>query len=163
MSEAKQSFGEQAARFGLYAPFVVLAIGWFTTGSDDRSVAIAVFSINMVLILSGFALSVIALASMRRYGRRGILGRGIAGLLFNGLVLAAVATFLLPKVFAGNIKGQIVGHWRMQANPSTPGKQIDITFSPGGKFHFVMSDSGHAPVMADGDWVLTPISSTLGS
>jgi hypothetical protein len=156
MRAKDQTLGEQAARFSLYAPFVAFLIGAIGRGAHtEPGVGIALFSINMLLILAGFALGIFALVSMRRYGRQYILGRAIGGLLLNGIVIAGLLTFMLPILLAGNTKGQVVGRWQMRSVPVGSQKQIEITLNPDGTFHFTGS-GGVKAVSMDGQWVLTP-------
>lgn len=82
--DTKQSFGEQAARFSLYSPLVVLILGIVNITKADRSVSIAIFAINLLLIISALILGVIALISMRRYGRKRILSRALDRRAVNG-------------------------------------------------------------------------------
>ncbi|HWE96457.1 MAG TPA: hypothetical protein VG269_21020 [Tepidisphaeraceae bacterium] len=156
MRTKNQTLGEQAARFSLYAPFVAFLIGAIGRGArTEPGVAIALFSINMLLILAGFALGIFALVSIRRYGSQYILGRAIGGLLLNGIVIAALILFLLPPLLAGSTKAKVPGHWHMRSVAAGPANQIDVTFNPDGTFHFVGSN-GSASFFVDGRWVLTP-------
>src|SRR5688572_19184773 len=97
MPRPKQSFGEQAARFSLYAPFAVLLIGLLTLGNRDQwGVGITIGVINILLLVAGLGLGIVALLSMRRFGRERILGRAIVGILLNGLAVGFIASALFP-------------------------------------------------------------------
>jgi hypothetical protein len=154
MRAKNQTLGEQAARFSLYAPFVVFLIAAIGRGSHEPGVAIALVSINMLLILAGFVLGIFALVSIRRYGSQYILGRAIGGLLLNGMAITVILIFVLPLLLAGNTKGKVAGHWHGRSVATGPQqKQVDVTFNPDGTFHFVGSgDSGSFSI--DGRWVM---------
>jgi multisubunit Na+/H+ antiporter MnhE subunit len=49
---------------------------------------IIVGSLSIVLILLGFIFGIIALIGVHRYGRKRILGRSIAGICINGILIA---------------------------------------------------------------------------
>lgn len=157
MQARNQTLGEQAARFSLYAPFVAFLIGAIGRGAGtEPGVGIALFSINMLLILAGFGLGIFALFSMRRYGRQYILGRAIGGLLLNGIVIVCLLAFVFPLLLAGNTKGRVVGRWQMRSVAVGPQQeQIEITLNPDGTFHFT-GGGGDKAVSMDGQWVLTP-------
>jgi hypothetical protein len=158
-SEATESFGEQAAKFSLYVPLAVLLIGCFSrsaanSGKDAAGAPIALFWLQIVLIVAGFVLGIVALVSMKKYGTERILGRAIAGILFNGLVLGLVAVLLLPLVGLGQSKTKVVGTWRAAGgNPEI--KQMDMTFNKDGSFHFVTIARDLRTVTMDGKWGLT--------
>jgi hypothetical protein len=156
MQETKQSLGEQAARFCLYAPFAVLVIGLLTLGNREQpGVNTAIFTINCLLIVAGFALGMFALLSMHRYGRQRILGRVIIGLLLNTIIIIVTLSTLFPLIRAGRMRGQVVGHWQMQSSPKGIARQFDVTFNKDGTFHFAGSGVGYEAAI-DGHWVLTP-------
>lgn len=87
MSEAKQSFVHQAARFSFWAPLTAVAIGFFTS-SFGQTERLIIGGINLVLVLAGFVLGVVALFGIRRHGARGILAYSLCGVVLNGLILA---------------------------------------------------------------------------
>lgn len=147
-----RSRGEQMARYSLYAPILGFVIGAVTriNQSQDRSVAIAILVINSLLVLSGFVFGIVALVSMRRFGRSGILVRSILGILFNGAVIALVAMTLIPLVSHGALRSRVVGHWQMQQGEHA----IDIQLLDDGTFRFATpSIPGSAQLV--GRWVLT--------
>lgn len=169
MSESTNSFGEQAARFSLYAPFTVLLIGVITFGNRNQpGVAIAVAVINLLLIAAGFVFGIIALFSMRRFGRSRIMGRAVAGLLLNGLVIAACVSFTLPLIMFSRARSQMIGHWHVRTKPGVP--QIDVTFNKDGTIHFVILPPAAPAISMDGRWemsqdrsVVTTIAHVTGS
>lgn len=53
-------------------------------------VGIITGSVSVLLIVLGFAFGIVALLGMRRHGRTGILGRAIAGVCINGILIAVM-------------------------------------------------------------------------
>ena len=41
----------------------------------------------MLLIILGFVFGIVALIGMKKYGRKGILGRAVAGTCINGIII----------------------------------------------------------------------------
>jgi hypothetical protein len=127
----RESFGHQAAKFSLYAPIVALALGCVLNGalskpSDDPSAGttrLALAAINLMLIIAGTILGVVALASMRKHGTRGILVRSIVGLFLNVGLLAMMASVFLFNPVAG-ATSRIVGDWAGTLQPK--GRQMDL-------------------------------------
>src|SRR3954452_1975046 len=152
----EQSFGEQAARFSLYAPFTALVIGLLSNGSRGQpSVAITLFGINVLLVIAGLSLGVVALLSMRRYGRQRILGRAVVGVLFNGMIITALIALVLPLVLAGGIKNRLPGHWSIESARGQAPETIAITLNEDGSFAFESSRDGATTASFSGTWTLT--------
>jgi ABC-type molybdate transport system permease subunit len=88
---AKKPFAFQAAQASLLAPAIAFGLGIFINvgmgGQSPPLVSIIVGSVNVVLILLGFVFGIIALVGVRRYGKKGILGRSIAGICINGILI----------------------------------------------------------------------------
>ena len=157
-SRERQSFGEQAARFSLYAPIAAIVINFATMTNKEPGVGMAIGWINLTLVLLGFVLGIAALVSMRTYGRRRILGRATVGVLLNTLILVSAASFLLPAYRAKQVREQVVGAWRLQATPGGggPSGQLDITFKPDGTFQLARSDGDGILVGSlSGKWVFS--------
>jgi hypothetical protein len=85
-------FARQAAAFSLAAPFVAMAITWFSRDAvrDNRIGVMILGSIIDLIIVSGFILGVIALVRTKKHGREGIFGKAIAGVCINGLFIAGI-------------------------------------------------------------------------
>lgn len=85
-------FARQAATFSLAAPFVAMAIAWFTReGVRDKSISVMIVgSIVDLLIVSGFILGIIALVRTKKCGREGIFGKAIVGVCINGLFIVGI-------------------------------------------------------------------------
>jgi hypothetical protein len=96
-------FARFAARFSVIAPLIVILIyvliGFLATSGGVKITPFTKFTfveamivgmLAMLLILSGFVSSILALALAKRHGRKGILGRAIIGLCLNGLLLLFV-------------------------------------------------------------------------
>jgi hypothetical protein len=88
---AKKPFAFQAAQASVLAPLISIGIGIIVNvglGNQTTPMAtIIIGSLCTLLIASGFILGISALFGVRRYGRKGILGRAIVGIVINGLLL----------------------------------------------------------------------------
>jgi hypothetical protein len=90
---AKKPFAVQAAQASLLAPAIAFGIGMVVNvglggGQSSPLVGIITGSVSILLIILGFIFGIIALAGIPRYGKKGILGRGIAGVCINGILIA---------------------------------------------------------------------------
>ncbi len=89
---SKKPFAFQAAQASLIAPAIAFGIGILVnvglSGQSSPLAGIITGSVSILLILSGFVFGIIALAGVPRYGKKGILGRGIAGVCINGIIIA---------------------------------------------------------------------------
>jgi len=85
-------FARSAATFSLAAPFVAMAINWFSREAvrGNRIGMMIVGCTAILLIVSGFILGVIALVRTKKCGREGIFGKAIAGVCINGLFVVAM-------------------------------------------------------------------------
>ena len=88
---SKKPFAFQAAQASLLAPAIAFGIGIVVnvglSGQSSPLVGIITGSLSILLIVSGFIFGVIALAGIPRYGKKGILGRSIAGVCINGIII----------------------------------------------------------------------------
>jgi len=91
-SDEGYSFARQAATFSLAAPFVAMAVTGFSREAirGNRVAMIIVGGTNIVFIVSGFILGVIALLRTKKCGREGIFGKAITGVCINGFFIAAM-------------------------------------------------------------------------
>ena len=87
----KKPFAFQAAQASLLAPAIAFGIGIVVNvglgGQSSPLVGVITGSVGILLIVSGFILGIIALVGIPRYGKKGILGRGIAGVCINGIII----------------------------------------------------------------------------
>jgi hypothetical protein len=151
----KQSFGEQAARFSLYAPFAVLIIGLLTAGNRNQpGVAMTMLVINIVVVFAGLGLGIAALILMSRYGRQRILGRAAVGVALNGLLVAVVVMALVPVVVTGRMKSRMAGHWSMHVTANPVASTIELVLNQDGTCHFDSVNGGKATASLDGDWTM---------
>lgn len=93
----REPFAVQAAKVSLWTPVVAILLG-FCLGNSVREmpqlgIGLGVF--NLLLILAGFVLAIVALVGIRRHGREGILVRALIGLVANGLILACVPAMFI--------------------------------------------------------------------
>jgi hypothetical protein len=154
MADDKQSFGEQAAKFSLYAPLVAIGLGIVTAGVREQSVMLyAIPILNLTLLVAGFILGIVALMSMKRFGTERILGRAIGGIVLNGIVLACLAALLLPVLAAGQVKTRIVQHWRLpHSSTAANNGPIDIAFSADGTYRMDTVSPTAGPLVVLGNW-----------
>lgn len=105
------SFAHQAARGSLLAPVLAILVGIASqslsasSGPVPGMAHVITGAAAALLILAGFVLGIVGLCGMNKYGTRGILGRSIAGLLINGLLLAIFA-FGLVAGLGNRLKSQ---------------------------------------------------------
>lgn len=83
------SFPRQAAILSFAAPFfsIVLNAALHSQVSGNHLAMLALGLTSIAIIVGGFILGIVALISMRRYGREGVLGRALAGTCINGLLI----------------------------------------------------------------------------
>ncbi|HEX5221365.1 MAG TPA: hypothetical protein VFZ59_17505 [Verrucomicrobiae bacterium] len=93
----------QLALASLLAPGLALGVSAAIRAANAnaepaRATHLILGGVSLLLIGSGFVSAIVALASIPRHGARGILGRGIAGLILNGLLLAILVVGFLHGV-----------------------------------------------------------------
>jgi len=155
-AETRQSFGEQAARFSLYAPFVVLGLGICTLENQKYSgVGIVVAVTNLVLITLGFVLGVSALVSMKWFGRRRILWRAVVGVALNGVLLLAVLAAFGPWIARSRVAKQLVGHWRLVSAQGATKGQLEMTLNADQTCRVNGKAGNGGPLDVTGHWTLS--------
>jgi uncharacterized membrane protein YeaQ/YmgE (transglycosylase-associated protein family) len=113
-------FARFAAIFSILTPLVAISSYIFlfkylqSHGHAKLTTISFIGSFVLLLIVLGLVLGVVALAATKRHGRKGILGKALVGICFNGLLLVSlvVVPFLLPF---------ILGH----KFPTTPQGRLD--------------------------------------
>jgi hypothetical protein len=83
------SFAKQAALFSLLAPFVSIGIN-ICGNQAVQGNRVGMFVLGgtcTLLILLGFVFGIVALIGMRKHGTKGILGKALAGVCLNGIIL----------------------------------------------------------------------------
>jgi len=94
------SFPKQAALFSLLAPLVSIVVNLVghQAVQGNRAGMIVLGCACTLLILLVFVFGIVALVGMRKHGMRGILGKAVAGVCINGviilLMMIAIPTFL---------------------------------------------------------------------
>jgi hypothetical protein len=136
----KKPFAYQAAQVALWAPLIALFIGIGansalrnTSGASSDSMTriawIIVGGFNLLLLLLGLVMGIVALVGASRHKFKGIVGRAVAGIVISVLFLGAAAS--LPFVMRGannRAAARLVGQWHATLRP--PGAvAIDSTLS----------------------------------
>ena len=94
--KSKPPLAKQAALTSVVAPgiAVVMNVMTITVTQDSPTGKLAIGIAGSSLIVAGLVCAVIGLLGIRKHGKKGILGRSIAGLLINGfLIVSAFFTF----------------------------------------------------------------------
>ncbi|GEM_PF-2445207 len=101
----KTPLAKQAALASVLAPVIAVSLSVMTSSAirEVRLGKLVVGMIGSLLIIAGFVCALIGLAGIRKYGKKGILGRSLAGLLINGFAIVAA-------VFALYMMGRIAKH-----------------------------------------------------
>jgi hypothetical protein len=105
-SEDGGSFPRSAAKFATTtAPAILIPLGAVLKlagdGTTARLLSLIIGLIGMLLVGAGFVCALIALCNVRRFGREGLLRRGIVGLIFHGVFLAIIGV----SVVQGFVRG----------------------------------------------------------
>ncbi|EEF60872.1 hypothetical protein Cflav_PD4041 [Pedosphaera parvula Ellin514] len=114
-SQPRSSFPKQAAAFSLFAPLVSFSIGIFVQ-PQVRGIRLAmmVFGLlQMLMIISGLVLGIIALIATKRHGREGIFGKAITGTCINGL-LVLVMLLCIPGLMKAVERAKALQKQRME-------------------------------------------------
>lgn len=92
LPNAKKPFAFQAAQASLLAPLTAVGVSIVVNaGMGNQAsplVKIITGSLCVLLIVLGFVFGIVALFGVRRHGKKGILGRAIAGIAINGVIIA---------------------------------------------------------------------------
>lgn len=99
---SQKPFAAQAAQASLLAPLVAAAVSIVANaGMGNQAsplVKIVTGSFCVLLIVLGFVFGIVALLGVRRHRHKGILGRAVAGVCINGilivLMLASIPIFM---------------------------------------------------------------------
>lgn len=98
-NQPKESFPQQAAKFSAYSPICVLfLIVLFAVIRGDKFL---LGILNTALAFCGLIAAILALLSIPRVGKKGILGYALVGIVLNGLLVAMVIhSFMLIRDIA---------------------------------------------------------------
>jgi hypothetical protein len=97
----KEPFAYTAAKLGIYAPIIAIALNGAVAAQSSLSSAngsgvvfakLIVSLLSTACIAAGAVFAIIALCNTSRLGKEGLLGRGITGLALNGILLAILAS-----------------------------------------------------------------------
>jgi len=93
----QKSFPQQIALASLLAPLLAVLVSVVARAASQgeeplRAVKLLSGGVGVLLVLTGLVLAIVALCCVSRHGSRGILGRGLAGLAINGLLVLALGS-----------------------------------------------------------------------
>jgi hypothetical protein len=92
---AKKPFAFQAAQASLLAPLTAVGVSIVVNvGMGNQATPLAKIitgSLCVLLIVLGLVFGIVALFGVRRHGSKGILGRAVAGVCVNGILIAFMA------------------------------------------------------------------------
>ena len=112
---------QQMALFSVLAPAVGIginvAVGPAVHG--DRLAMLVVGLAATLLILAGFVLGIVALFSTRKHGRKGILGKAIAGICINGLLIAFML-ISIPFLMQAGERAKAIQRQKASEQPVQP-------------------------------------------
>jgi hypothetical protein len=127
----QRRFAHTAAVASVAAPFIVILLN--AAGKSHSATAgppkLILPLVCVVLILTGFVCAVIALCNVQRFGRRGLLARGLAGLIINGIFVAAMTSGFLAG-FAKGVKARQTANRQLTAAVEDVGKSLRKNFDP---------------------------------
>lgn len=118
--------------------------------------------IRLGIIVAGFLFALVALVGIRSHSTRGLLGRGVAGLLIHGLLIVIFATnFMAARRAAqqnakevhqlGNVSDQFLSEQLANTNLNDPDRRIEGVGKLGTKLDQAAdSSSGNAKELATG-------------
>lgn len=129
--------GEAAARASWMVPVFTLlgSCVWSSTQRNRQEgidgfyqiAAIVIALLMLFALLSGLILSIYALLSTRKQGRKGIMGRAILGLILNVLLLSAlIIGFVLPLTIGFDEKWRVVEATAIAGQGYTADYQVEM-------------------------------------
>jgi hypothetical protein len=123
-----RAFMRQAAQFAVAAPLITWSLSALVPNPRSDVTKIVVGAAGTLIVVVGFVLAIVALRSVRRYGREGIRGLALAGVIINGVILivAMVGLIVLIPALKGVARVQNAGYTKaeMEAMPEViPGSR----------------------------------------
>jgi hypothetical protein len=95
-----KTFAHQAATASLLAPLLAILVSAASQAAGSQASRIAAVTVGLVsllFIVAGLIMGIVGLCGIKQNGPRGILGKSVAGLLINGLLL----TFFMVGLVIG--------------------------------------------------------------
>jgi hypothetical protein len=91
-TSAPRSLAQKAARFSLFAPLIVIAIGVLTRGITESSPGFVrvVLLVDLGVLLAGVAAGVAALLGIPRHGASGIVWQALGGVILSAALGAGI-------------------------------------------------------------------------
>jgi hypothetical protein len=90
----RQNLGQQMAKASWVAPLIGFALNSCAGGSEASSRFVAAIA-SFALYLAGLILGIVALCTMRKYGREGVLVGAIVGVCLNALLVVMIAVVIV--------------------------------------------------------------------
>jgi hypothetical protein len=107
-SESRRSFFHQAATAGVFAPLLAIVAYIVSVGAQSgldpqtkATVSLVIGICNICILLLGLVCGIIALCGIGKHGRKGLLAKGICGILIPLLIFGAA----IPAVMALKSRG----------------------------------------------------------
>jgi ABC-type molybdate transport system permease subunit len=117
----KKPFAFQAAQASLMCPLMAVGVSIVVNvglGNQPMPmVKMITGGLSVLLIVLGFVFGIVALVGMRRHGRQGIMGRAIAGVCINGLLIAVMVASIPVWMRAAASARQADGQATEQQQP----------------------------------------------
>lgn len=144
----KQPFAFQAALIGIWAPIIAIILGLTTqeTMRESPWSALIIGGVNSLFILTGFIMSLIALISIHKYGRKDLLVRGIVGVGLNGLFILAGISLIWYGGLSNRTADRMIGNWEYRDSSRGTTELLELhkdkTFHLGMTGKYVLDVSG---------------------
>jgi len=101
--QTKPNLGMQAAKASWVAPITAVFLNIVSSGPYSTALQKTIIGFTSLGIYAiGLGLGIFALMQVRRYGREGIFGPAIAGVLINGLLVLAFAVVICAALARQN-------------------------------------------------------------
>lgn len=124
LPSSKKPFAAQAAQASLLAPLAAVGVSIVVNaGMGNQAtplVKIITGSLCVLLIVLGFVFGIVALFGVRRHGKKGILGRAVAGICINGILIAFMAVSIPGFMKAAERAKQMRQQQGTEQQPTQP-------------------------------------------
>ncbi len=154
----REGFVFQAARVGVWAPVIAIGLGFVVQGGLRQATSVGGVSAAMVMLAVvnslmlgvGLLMSVVALVGVRKHGAKGLLVRGVVGLLLNGLLVGAIVWVAMGN-FSAQMQRRMAGNWVFTSSEAG-GMTQRLELRGDGRFELKTRGSGGGEAEVDGTW-----------